>query len=62
MFLGNDEKVYILGEAGSLLTPVSADCYFCSDKAENNAATINGHPAWASVWYGRTAAHDVRLR
>ncbi|KAH0585454.1 hypothetical protein H2248_008694 [Termitomyces sp. 'cryptogamus'] len=32
MFLGNNEKVYIL------------------DKAEGNAATINGHPAWGAVW------------
>ncbi|KAG6837236.1 hypothetical protein H0H93_012630 [Arthromyces matolae] len=32
MFLGNDEKVYIL------------------DKAEGNAATIDGHPAWGAVW------------
>ncbi|KAG0696896.1 putative copper radical oxidase [Suillus ampliporus] len=32
MFLGNEEKVYIL------------------DKTENNAAQINGHPAWGSVW------------
>ncbi|KAG6853602.1 hypothetical protein C0991_002925 [Blastosporella zonata] len=32
MFLGNEEKVYIL------------------DKAEGNAATINGHPAWGAVW------------
>ncbi|EIW83558.1 hypothetical protein CONPUDRAFT_89269 [Coniophora puteana RWD-64-598 SS2] len=32
MFLGNEEKVYIL------------------DKSEGNAAQINGHPAWASVW------------
>ncbi|KAG6333443.1 hypothetical protein ID866_5645 [Astraeus odoratus] len=32
MFLGNEEKVYIL------------------DKAEGNAAQINGHPAWGSVW------------
>ncbi|RDB26217.1 Aldehyde oxidase GLOX [Hypsizygus marmoreus] len=32
MFLGNQEKVYIL------------------DKAEGNAATINGHPAWGAVW------------
>ncbi|KAG6810339.1 hypothetical protein H0H92_012345 [Tricholoma furcatifolium] len=32
MFLGNEEKVYIL------------------DKAEGNAATIDGHPAWGSVW------------
>ncbi|GLB40151.1 putative glyoxal oxidase [Lyophyllum shimeji] len=32
MFLGNEEKVYIL------------------DKAEGNAAAINGHPAWGSVW------------
>jgi len=21
------------------------------DKAEGNAAVINGHPAWGSVWY-----------
>lgn len=32
MFLGNNEKVYIL------------------DKAEGNAAQINGHPAWGAVW------------
>lgn len=32
MFLGNEEKVYIL------------------DKAEGNAAQINGHPAWGAVW------------
>ncbi|KAG6836352.1 hypothetical protein H0H93_008908 [Arthromyces matolae] len=32
MFLGNEEKVYIL------------------DKAEGNAATVGGHPAWGSVW------------
>ncbi|EJD46989.1 DUF1929-domain-containing protein [Auricularia subglabra TFB-10046 SS5] len=32
MFLGNDEKVYIL------------------DKAQLNAAQINNHPAWGSVW------------
>ncbi|KAG2008467.1 copper radical oxidase [Coprinopsis cinerea AmutBmut pab1-1] len=32
MFVGNEEKVYIL------------------DKAEGNAAQINNHPAWASVW------------
>lgn len=32
LFLGNEEKVYIL------------------DKAEGNAAQINGHPAWGSVW------------
>ncbi|EIN04691.1 DUF1929-domain-containing protein [Punctularia strigosozonata HHB-11173 SS5] len=32
MFLGNDEKVYIL------------------DKVEGNAAQINGHPAWASIY------------
>jgi len=32
MFLGNDEKVYIL------------------DKTEGNNATIDGHPAWGSVW------------
>jgi hypothetical protein len=32
MFLGNEEKVYIL------------------DKAEGNAATVKGHPAWGAVW------------
>ncbi|KAL5504866.1 hypothetical protein ACEPAH_7529 [Sanghuangporus vaninii] len=32
MFVGNDEKIYIL------------------DKAESNAAQINGHPAWGSVY------------
>lgn len=32
MFLGNNEKVYIL------------------DKAEGNAAQVNGHPAWGAVW------------
>jgi hypothetical protein len=32
MFLGNEEKVYIL------------------DKAEGNAAQVNGHPAWGAVW------------
>ena len=32
MFIGNDEKVYIL------------------DKAESNAAQINGHPAWGAVY------------
>ncbi|KAG6902110.1 hypothetical protein C0995_004291 [Termitomyces sp. Mi166 len=32
MFLGNEEKVYIL------------------DKAEGNAATVAGHPAWGAVW------------
>lgn len=32
MFLGNEEKIYIL------------------DKTEGNAAQINGHPAWGSVW------------
>ncbi|KAF7338171.1 putative copper radical oxidase variant A [Mycena venus] len=32
MFVGNNEKVYIL------------------DKAEGNAAQINGHPAWGAVW------------
>jgi hypothetical protein len=32
MFLGNEEKVYIM------------------DKVEGNAAQINGHSAWASVW------------
>ncbi|KDQ55294.1 glyoxal oxidase [Jaapia argillacea MUCL 33604] len=45
MFLGNEEKVYIL------------------DKAEGNAAQINGHPAWGAVWdiASRTATTmDVR--
>ena len=32
MFLGNEEKVYIL------------------DKTEGNAAQIDGHSAWGSVW------------
>ena len=32
MFVGNEEKVYIL------------------DKAEGNAAQVNGHPAWGGVW------------
>ncbi|KAH7907167.1 putative copper radical oxidase [Hygrophoropsis aurantiaca] len=32
MFLGNEEKVYIL------------------DKTEGNAAQVDGHPAWGSVW------------
>ncbi|KAJ7742495.1 copper radical oxidase variant A [Mycena maculata] len=32
MFLGNNDKVYII------------------DKAEGNAAQVNGHPAWGSVW------------
>jgi len=32
MFLGNEQKVYML------------------DKAEGNAAQINGHPAWGAVW------------
>jgi len=32
MFVGNEEKVYML------------------DKAEGNAAQINGHPAWGAVW------------
>ncbi|KAF8211273.1 glyoxal oxidase N-terminus-domain-containing protein [Mycena galopus ATCC 62051] len=32
MFLGNNDKVYII------------------DKAEANAAQVNGHPAWGSVW------------
>lgn len=32
MFVGNEEKVYIL------------------DKAENNAAQINGHPAWGAYF------------
>ncbi|KAF4610267.1 hypothetical protein D9613_010531 [Agrocybe pediades] len=45
MFVGNDEKVYML------------------DKAEGNAATVNGHPAWGSVWDIETreaTAMDVR--
>jgi hypothetical protein len=33
MFLGNEEKVYIL------------------DKAEGNAAQINGHSAWGAIWF-----------
>ncbi|EEB91162.1 hypothetical protein MPER_10521 [Moniliophthora perniciosa FA553] len=41
MFVGNDEKVYIL------------------DKAESNAAQINGHPAWGAVWDINT--HQVNL-
>ena len=32
MFVGNEEKVYIL------------------DKAEGNAAQVNGHPAWGAVY------------
>ena len=32
MFVGNEDKVYIL------------------DKAEGNAATVAGHPAWGAVW------------
>ncbi|KAF7984146.1 hypothetical protein HWV62_16798 [Athelia sp. TMB] len=32
MFLGNEEKMYLL------------------DKAEGNAAQVNGHPAWGAVW------------
>lgn len=32
LFVGNEQKVYIL------------------DKAEGNAAQINGHPAWGAVW------------
>ncbi|KAJ7632761.1 DUF1929-domain-containing protein [Roridomyces roridus] len=41
MFLGNDQKVYIL------------------DKAEGNAAQINGHPAWGAVWDINT--HETQL-
>ncbi|KAF9261122.1 DUF1929-domain-containing protein [Marasmius fiardii PR-910] len=41
MFVGNDEKVYII------------------DKAEGNAAQINGHPAWGAVW--DTNTHKVDL-
>lgn len=41
MFVGNDEKVYIM------------------DKAEGNAARINNHPAWGSVWDINT--HEVDL-
>ncbi|KAF8967015.1 hypothetical protein BDZ97DRAFT_1636315, partial [Flammula alnicola] len=45
MFLGNDQKVYML------------------DKAEGNAAQINGHPAWGAVWdigTHQATAMDVR--
>ncbi|KAF9524921.1 copper radical oxidase [Crepidotus variabilis] len=45
LFLGNEEKVYML------------------DKAEMNAAQINGHPAWGSVWdieSREATAMDVR--
>ncbi|KAF8995655.1 copper radical oxidase [Cyathus striatus] len=41
MFLGNEEKVYIL------------------DKAEGNAAAVNGHPAWGSVWDINTHQAEV---
>ncbi|KAJ7741572.1 DUF1929-domain-containing protein [Mycena maculata] len=41
MFVGNDQKVYML------------------DKAEGNAAQINGHPAWGAVW--DMATHDIVL-
>ncbi|KAL0577539.1 hypothetical protein V5O48_004437 [Marasmius crinis-equi] len=41
MFVGNDEKVYII------------------DKAEGNAAQVNGHPAWGAVWDINT--HKVDL-
>ncbi|KAF7331294.1 hypothetical protein MKEN_00006500 [Mycena kentingensis (nom. inval.)] len=36
MFVGNEDKVYIL------------------DKAQGNAETIKGHPAWGSVWDMKT--------
>ncbi|KAF7291647.1 CAP10 domain-containing protein [Mycena chlorophos] len=42
MFVGNNEKVYIL------------------DKAEGNAAQINGHPAWGAVWDINT--HEIILQ
>jgi len=45
MFLGSEQKVYIL------------------DKTEGNAATVNGHPAWGSVWdvnSRRATVMDVR--
>ncbi|EAU86749.1 copper radical oxidase variant A [Coprinopsis cinerea okayama7 len=41
MFVGNEEKVYIL------------------DKAEGNAAQVNNHPAWASVWDINTRLAEV---
>ncbi|KAJ6629107.1 glyoxal oxidase N-terminus-domain-containing protein [Mycena sp. CBHHK59/15] len=41
MFLGRDNKVYIL------------------DKAEGNAAAVNGHPAWGSMWDVET--HEVSV-
>lgn len=41
MFLGNEEKVYIM------------------DKVEGNAATVNGHVAWASVWDIATRTADT---
>jgi len=41
MFVGNNEKVYIL------------------DKAEGNAAQVNNHPAWGSVWDINT--HEVEI-
>ncbi|KAH7106856.1 DUF1929-domain-containing protein, partial [Auriculariales sp. MPI-PUGE-AT-0066] len=41
MYVGNDEKVYIL------------------DKAENNAAQINGHPAAAAVWDIKTNTAEL---
>ncbi|KAK7062639.1 hypothetical protein VNI00_000127 [Paramarasmius palmivorus] len=41
MFVGNNEKVYIL------------------DKAESNAAQVNGHSAWGSAWDLNTHQADV---
>ncbi|KAG5651043.1 hypothetical protein H0H81_010091 [Sphagnurus paluster] len=41
MFLGNEEKVYVL------------------DKAEGNAAQVEGHPAWGSVWDIKTKVATV---
>ncbi|KIL62809.1 copper radical oxidase [Amanita muscaria Koide BX008] len=41
MFLGNEQKVYIL------------------DKAEGNAALVNGHPAWGAVW--DVATHQAQV-
>ncbi|KAJ7651007.1 copper radical oxidase variant A [Roridomyces roridus] len=41
LFLGNNDKVYIM------------------DKAEGNAAQVNGHPAWGSVWDLNTNKAEV---
>ena len=29
----------------------NTDKVYILDKAEGNAAQVNGHPAWGSVWY-----------